>query len=387
MQQIINLKQFIFFETTSKTVLAGLGFPLVIGSVFIQKFGNLAYMIAGWYKDYHFTSGGSDQANWFKKANRSFFYNEKKMDLVSYIEIYNTTSSSPEELLDVLKKYGLRSDSAKLPDEHEIQEYKQASLEQIEELFLKDIFFRHYFIEEIIQGKIKNLQPYKGLKFHDAVAKLENKKLFQTEKNLVKQYENGWKWINIGEKCDLVGKEMKNCGSAGVMSSDPDRTLLTLFSPENIPKVIVTYSPNQKRISSAEGQGSSVAKEKYHDFILDLEDLLDAKYDFVKDPKSTVLNMKSMFKPYLEKIEVVAEFSYYMFLKLVLKDGRSFYTNGTNAFPEKEVVKLFKSIRSKKKKDFNEFLRNDIFDFYANNQIEKINLYDLLEQLKQTNGS
>ena len=88
---------------------------------------------------------------------------------------------------------------------------------------------------------------------------------------------------------------MKNCGSSGVMSSDPDRTIISLFDSNNKPHVLVTYSPNEKRISGDEGVGSSEVKPEYHEYIIDLADTIGANFDTTRT-KSKFLKLKYLLK-------------------------------------------------------------------------------------------
>ena len=59
------------------------------------------------------------------------------------------------------------------------------------------------------------------------------------------------------------------------MRWDDDKTLITLFDNNYKPHVVVTYSPNIKKISSPEGVARSQIKSKYYKYVLDLAKLLD----------------------------------------------------------------------------------------------------------------
>ena len=131
--------------------------------------------------------------------------------------------------------------------------------EEISRGFFKKVFFSRNLIIGIDSGKIIDLHPYANLTFREANEKYEKKSIF-SDKTPVKKYPNGWRWVDAGAKCDLIGGMMKNCGSTGVMSADKDRTMLTLFDEQNIPHVVATYSPNEKRISGVEGQASTAVK-------------------------------------------------------------------------------------------------------------------------------
>ena len=125
-----------------------------------------------------------------------------------------------------------------------------------------------------------------------------------------------------------MGKLMKNCGSAGLMSRDENRTLLTLFDKNNKPHVVVTYSPNEKRISSDEGIGKSEVKNKYHDYILDLAKFLGVRFD-VDRTKSTYLKVKYLLSGVADRLEELPggerNDTYFRFSM----NNQEYYTNGT----------------------------------------------------------
>ena len=371
------------FETPSNSLLVGMGFPKVIASILIDEFGKNTFIIAKWLKDYE-TGESPVDSNWWKTIKRSAF--SSPINLNSLVAAYEALEKgSFEDYHDAINSHRT------WPKSYNFEDYKDKDIEQLkrvlkdtikDELFNSTFFsgFGNSFIAGIRSGKITDLKPYKDLSYRQAIDKFDKKNLFRDVGNLVKKYENGWRWIDAGKKCMLVGNQMRNCGSASIMSSDEDRTLMVLFNPKNEAKVIVTYSPNEKKLSSAEGQASTEPKDKYHDYILDLEDVLNAKYDYAKDTRGKALNIKTMFKPFLSSIERIGRNTYEEMFKIKLNDGQEFYTDSFYAYPVKEVDQLF-SQQTNHKSMF-DFLRADIFSIYSKHGIPKIDLYQLKHKLE-----
>lgn len=267
----------------SKQELVNLGYPPLIAKMFYQKFGKNAYLLGKWYRDY---KSNEETDNWFNYVHNDF----RTTSLPDLIALYQSTDSS-ENYIQTLKKLDISSDEEDEYGEYELRDQREALESQIEDKMFSEIFFSYYgIINDIISGKLKNIAPYKDLKFWDAQYKYDQKNIFQDQPPL-KSYNNGLRWINIGKKCHLVGNLMKNCGSAGVMSNDADRTMIALFDNENKPHVVVTYSPNEKRISGDEGVASTEVKAKYHRYVLDLAKFLGANFDVDKS-KSKLLGLK-----------------------------------------------------------------------------------------------
>jgi len=368
---MFELKSFIF-EMPSKSLLVGMGFPEVVASIFIEKFDNKAFLLARWFKEY---SGGKDENKWWRLAFKLFPYG--KMNIYGLVEAYEALErSSFEEYHKIRQEYGMESSSYN-PENYKTQnleKLKSLYKEEIEKNLTEDPFFNRSLIKGILNGSITDLKPYKDLEFREAQDKLDKKSLFKDPGKVVKRYENGWRWIDGGAKCDLIGKQMKNCGSAGLMSTDDFRTLMVLFNNKNQAKAIVTYSPTQNRLSSAEGQASTELKDVYHDYILDLERVLGAEYDFIKSDRSKLLNMKSMLKNKLASVERIGRNTYNEIFKITLTDGTSYYTDSFDAAPAEEIENLFET----------QTLDNSMFDFviralgrYSDFPIKKIGLSNL----------
>lgn len=330
------------FLFESKQSIMSLGFPEVIASIISQKFGKNDFLVARWLRDSSInkfynkeTNTSYYPENWWRIANNDFMSN--KLNLVDYVDLYEVAKTLNLEEYNKVRKAKELGETDEVTQE-DIRDFKS----HIEyEMFNSYFFSYDPFMQDIQNGILTDLKPYKDLPYQEARDKYDKKRLFRQKENLVKEYPNGWRWINAGRKCELVGSLMKNCGSAGVMSSDPDRTILTLFDSRNKPHVVVTYSPNQKRISGDEGVGSSVPKEKYHDYILDLAQHLGVRFDFERT-KSKLLKLKSALGNKLKSIERIdyKKSTYNEYFKLELNDGSVYYTDSYWFAKEEDVKKL-----------------------------------------------
>jgi len=325
---IINEIELILSESVQSIV--NLQYPDIIASMLYDKFGKNTYLIAKWLKEYHsykFQSRDGTQTNfpgdWFIRSVGDSFFSKRYDSLGTYMQLYDAAKISKEE-------YNRVSDENDLSGFKEDEYFDQADVvneikEAVKGKFFEDIFFKSTLIQDIMNGKITDLAPYKNSSFGDAKDKYDKKRMFKDTPAL-KTYDNGWKWVNAGEKCQLVGGLMKNCGSTGVMSWDKDRTMLTLFDKGNKPHVVATFSPNEKRISGVEGVAGSEPKEKYHDYVLDIAEFLGADFDEEKS-KSSSLRLKSILKNIPHTLEVVSSGSYNDYYKVTLKDGSEYYTD------------------------------------------------------------
>ena len=142
----------------------------------------------------------------------------------------------------------------------------------------------------------------------------------------LKTYPDGWKWIDAGKKCHIIGDKMRNCGSTGVMGTDADRTMLTLFDPNNEPHVVATYSPNEKRISGVEGGASTQIKPEYIPYVLDLIKTLDVNLD-VSHEKSKELKIRYLLGDKIKSLKAIYESLYNNVYKITTKLGKVFYTD------------------------------------------------------------
>ena len=118
--------------------------------------------------------------------------------------------------------------------------------------------------------------------------------------------------------------------------------MIALFDMQNKPHVVVTYSPNEKRISGDEGIASTGVKSQYHKYILDLSKTLDARFDTEKT-KSTLLKMKYMLR---NKATHLREFGDLYNKRFSFKmQGKQFYSDGHVAVPKEDLERLKVAIK------------------------------------------
>ena len=112
------------------------------------------------------------------------------------------------------------------------------------------------------------------------------------------------------------------------MSQDEDRTILSLFDEHDNPHVVVTYSPNEKRLSGIESAGGTEVKDEYIDYVLDLSKTIQVPFD-VSRLKNRLLSLKYQFENSLNSIQTVGQkdsMNGYKYL-LQMKDGKEFYSD------------------------------------------------------------
>lgn len=360
----------------SNTNIVALGFPEVIASILSEKFGKHSFLIAKWLREYDSYKSppvaGNDGSisypeNWWRRAYISHTGNS--IDLVGLVEAFEAAKISEEKYREVMKSHGFRGDG----------EFNQSEMlsflkREITEEMNKGVFFRSTIVQDIQSGKLTDLKPYKTLAFQEAKDKYDKKLVFKNPGRVIKQYDNGWRWIDAGSKCQLVGNLMKNCGSTGVMSLDADSTMLTLFDPKNKPHVVVTYSPNEKRISGDEGIGSSEPKEKYHDYIIDVANHLKANFDYDKS-KSTILKLKGALQNQFKEIKPIKEGLFQKLYKIIMNDNSVYYTDSYSFVSHQTIEELAKE-------EFDGDLSKAIekaFNHYKNLDIPKIYLAKFIE--------
>jgi len=305
-----------------------------------KKFGRADYLVSKWYKEYNHKPKTRDGSytfpkDWWADVNAEW----DVVDIVDAVRLYDGAIKSKEA-------YAKARREAELPiGEHEFDDLKSTAKYlkyQIENKIFDNVFFSRSIIEDIASKKITDLKPYKNLSFSEAMDAYDKKRTFFDIKP-IKTYKNGWKWIDVGKQCQLVGKAMKNCGSTGVMSRDPDKTIITLFDINNKPHVVVTYSPNEKRISSDEGVAGSIVKNKYHHYILDLSKLLNAHFDAEKS-KSKLLKLKYILANKVKSIKLIDEppqnTNEEEFFVVNFNDGTQYYSDGFYLIPKSEIEKL-----------------------------------------------
>jgi hypothetical protein len=325
-------------EASSISSIVSLGYPEVVAKVIRKMFGENSHTIAKWLKEYYsrreedfIHSIGKATAVWGKKS------------LTLALEKY----TAAEKGIDAYQKFLTENDfyipyGETLTDEYLIDQKEDAKY-IMEESIKDDIFFYNSFLQDIMSGKLTDLNPYKRLSFNDAVTKYNKKKIFQDQEPVL-SYPNEWRWINVGKRCELVGSLMNNCGSAGVMSDDPDKTIITLFDDNNKPHVLVTYSPNQKRVSGYEGRASSGVKDEYSQYVISLTDHLGAKLDIDKSEsvKSKYLSLTYQLRNFAEKVTriPVGGSGFIELFEVLGKDGIVYYTNSYSLISTTTIEKF-----------------------------------------------
>jgi hypothetical protein len=196
-------------------------------------------------------------------------------------------------------------------------------------------FFRSNLVKDFMSGKLKSLQGYDHLPFTEAEEKYESHVLFDEVEPLVK-YSNGWRWIDGGSRCVIIGRKMKNCGNTGT-ARHPGSKLLTLFDSNNEPHVVALYAHKEKELSNPEGQGSTEVKDEYLPYVLDLAKTLDA--EIRQDTKSRLLNMQQQLNIPLTSIKRLYKdvFSEYFAVDL---NGKVYYSDGFYLISKEDFDKI-----------------------------------------------
>jgi hypothetical protein len=331
-----------FFKiASSKQQIIGLGYPEVYAEVFFSKFGNKnAYILAKWMKE-HYAKAYPGATNFIDAIDNA---RHDGLPLGVFREGYDAAGISEDEYdawaesegLPMLSEAGYSFVLGNYP--RSLEDQRSSLKRKLTEGFEELNFFYKDLITDIVSGKLTDIAQYKKMDFNSARDKYIEKKLFKDSPAMVR-YESGHKWVDVGKRCGYIGREMKNCGSTGVMSMDSDKTALVLFGPSDKPHVIVTYSPNDGRISGIEGSGGSKPKAKYHEYILDLEEHLGVP---IKDNsiKNYDLHLKSLFKEFRElsvsKMDVDDKRSEYFFIET---ENKNFYSRGTEVITESDFIK------------------------------------------------
>jgi hypothetical protein len=305
----------------AKQDIINLGYPEIISKLLYEEYQSLAPLIAKWYKQYRVPESW-EGTDWWRMFNWDY---RKQFSLYSLTYLYEN-SGDVESFLKACEKMDVK------PREGLTQEVLDSQrtwlVNRLRDDFFNESFFLYYsLIQDITNGVIKDLAPYKRLEFFDAQQKYEKRRYFQ-ESEPIKVYENGFKWIDVGRKSTLLSEQMRNCGSAGLMSLDKDATIIALFGPNGKPHVMVTYSPRDKKISGDECAGSTAVKPEYHQYVIDLSDHLGATFSATKS-KSTELGVKYRLRNIaksLEKLET-PEYTSGSYFKFIA-NGKVFYTDG-----------------------------------------------------------
>lgn len=343
LKELLSEQKIYLVETTQISTL--LGFPPIIDELWIKNFGKNAFLLAKWYKDYH--NYGNDKKDWWRNAFLQF---TSRLNIVHMVDLYNSTRS-PEEYHNMLQKLDLSDkDFILFRDsgiaEDYIEKQKPIIRNEIEEMLLKDVFFVHTIVKAITQGQLKDLRPYKNLSFKEAEEKYNQFRLFKQLKP-IREYSNGYRWIDVGRRCELVGNRLKNCGSVSLMSSDSKATMIALFDDYNNPHVVVTYSPTEGRISGDQGGASTAVKPEYMDYVLDLVKFLGADFDFLKTD-SHLLKLKYLLRKVSDDVtQIKGGNTFDHYFKFTI-DGKKYYSDSFYAVSAENIKKIVTLLKNKK---------------------------------------
>lgn len=318
-----------FILTESKQNIFNIGFPKVVASLLYERFGKNSFLVARWFKEYNSWRSRTEDKDWWQKAAGETRLNSS-VSLATLVYLYDATKDE-DTYNQALDKLGFENDGY-----HDLEKERVTWKDEVEEELFKNIIFKKTIVQDIMSGKLTDVSPYKKLSIKDAEEKHDKKNIFQ-DREAIKTYPNGFRWIDVGKNCELVGNLMGNCGNAGLMSSDKDRTMIALFDLSNKTHILVTYSPNERRISGDTGVAHSEPKEKYHNYILDLAKHLGVTFDADKS-KSKMLKMKSLFGPDAQVQRVGKHDIYNQFFKFV-SNGQEYYSDGTKMISADDFAK------------------------------------------------
>jgi len=321
-----EVKKLAFLKEADSTgnIVRVLGYPPEIAKVIQKIFGKNAFLIARWLKEYNTYSEKEDDNDWLDRLGKPGSW-MRGID-GSVLNAYNglkAAKEGPEKLREFLNNKGYSSET--VTDDASVKMWADHLEEQVAEELKKDLMFYNTLGEKILSGEITNLAPYKKMKWIDAIRVYDQHQSFEN-KTPILSFEDGHRWINVGTKSRLIKEHLDNCGSVGVMSKDPDRAMIGLFNKNNQAVAVVTWSPNEKRISGDEGNRYSEVDEKYHNYILALVKHLGAQFDYDKS-KSKSLSTKYLLRDVASDMKIIYTSFYDVYFEFKDHYGKSFYTN------------------------------------------------------------
>ena len=333
----ISVKKKILKESLSLnegSLSNNLGFPNSLEKAFEDIFGqDRATTYGKWFKEYE--GGLRFGGRWFSGISR--VKSGSGLNLLDCVDMLEAIRANDEEkfhqLLEIDEwsdNYDSRGAKERLKDrlkEESMEAVKPYLEEQLRNGLIDDaIFFTRDIVKDREKIKKQEFKQYSKMSFDDASGKYSKIKAF-SESEEVMTFVDGHRWLNVGPKCQFVGREMKNCGSTGVMSSDRDKTMLILVDTKNKPRIVATLSPNEKRLSGVEGSAGTQPKEEYYDHIVELADFLDVKFDITRSD-SFLLNLKYLFRGVKIKIkQLKTDNEYRRIYKISLPDKRNIYSD------------------------------------------------------------
>ncbi len=344
-----------FLLSESVRQIENLGYPVEVAKIFQRKFDKNAYLLAKWLANYY--AFDPNDKNWWNNRIGEEKPQSSRTSINNALRVAKNATSD-ESARKALKDNGFWVDDDKFYDDEALKELRDGFMDVAEKQLFKNIFFTYNpLVKGIMDGSI-DPQPYKKLNYAAAEKKYENKSLFKDKEPLI-EYPDGYKWIDAGTRCTLLGDKMRNCGSVGVMSTDPAKKILALFDKQNEPHVMVTYSPTHKRISGEEGRASTKLKEKYDDYVLDLVNRLGAHYDYISAGRTGRIALKYLLGTDAKSLRRISgddntegdyEFT---------KDGVKYYTNGNVILTQEQIDKAKELIAVGDMEYFKQFLGND----------------------------
>jgi hypothetical protein len=342
-----------------------LGFPKSLEEAFEDIFGNRVTTYGKWFKEYQGKSryGGP----WY--SGISHYRSPSDLDLLECVRMLEAIRTGDEERFNQLievDEWSDRGDSkwAKIGlKEKGMQNAKPYLEKQLRDGLVDDaIFFTRDIVKDHEKIKKQEFKQYSKMSFKDASAKYSQIKAFSESKEIM-TFDDGHRWLDVGPRCQFVGREMKNCGSTGVMSLDPDKTMLILVDSKNKPRIVATLSPNEKRLSGVEGSAGSYPKEEYYDHIVKLADFLDVKFDVTRSD-SFLLNLKYLFRGVKIKIkQLKTDNEYERLYEIILPNKKKLYSDTNYFILEDEARKAGEILNQKyfsKPVNFSTRLRNNI---------------------------
>lgn len=344
---IPQLSQILQLDESSKQQLANIGLPSGVASLFIEKFGRNASLVAKWFKEYVLFGRAAEQG-WFYNQRVTSFGHQSSDDLTIYSKLYDAAMTRDDSVYKQTKEsIGLYVDPAE--SSIDFDRYIPALKTGLDKALQDSTFFRQKLVKDLTTKKLTDLKPYSKMTFDVANKAYEAKLLFaggsvpKEMGHLIKRYPDGMMWINAGARCSLIGSDMKNCGSSGLMSTDPDKTIVALYDKNRVGHALFTLSPNDSnRISGVQGVGSTELKPQYNSYVLDVVKELGGWLDlYGSTPLNNELTLRYRLGDHLIALEKVGTSGYYTTYKLIVRlpngNEETFYSNGYSVLAPSEI--------------------------------------------------
>lgn len=228
-----------FTITESKQSIVNLGFPKVIAKILQERFKEKAPLLAKWMAQQMslILRPNSKKTPWEQEEINYF---GEKSNLYKMVEMYENE--------------GQRMDHIE----------RQELYDDIKEEFFNRLFWKYRLIKDFLKNPSLPISNYKNLSFSDARKKYDTMRL-QKDETVLHTCKSGNVWADVGQDNEIVGNIMKNCGRCSLMSLSEDKTMVWLREggKNGTPKVLVTYSRQDKTIGAITGKAGSSVKDKY----------------------------------------------------------------------------------------------------------------------------